>query len=235
MSETETHILTRDPRTMTPAQLAAALRQPELDYDQELDNPLVHDPAIAADLETMQQRYVESSNQNIEMALEQYELSYNHEGTRRTRWPGQKRWMGKEAEEMRLVRYMHPYRFMRQLRRAGVDARVEDHREARLSLNSWSKVGLIGVNARQFGVLRTITTIQYPYAPEYSIMRFNQYDVPTKEKWRGWRTTLLVLIVAGIVTEDEAMKAFGPALGPASEFYREQLQAHRRVRLGLQR
>jgi hypothetical protein len=232
--ESQTYYFGSDPRRMSAAQLEAAMRaQREDDYDKELDNPLIHDPNVQRDLELLKERYVKSSNENIEMSLYQYELSYNHEATRRQRWPGQRRWVGKEAEEMRLVRIMHPYRFLKRLQVAGVDARIEEHRNARLWLNPWTRAGRIGVNARIFGEPKTVTTLQYPYAPEYSIMRFNEYDVPTEERYRGWRTTLLVLIVAGVITEEEAVKAFGPAMGPASEFYREQLQINRRVRMGL--
>jgi hypothetical protein len=220
---------------MSPEQLKAAIAaQMADDYDRELDNPLTRDPKIAAILGEMKRRYVKSSNQNIEMALYQYELSYNHEATRRQRWPGQRRWKGKEAEEMRLVNIMHPYKFLLKLRQAGVDARVEEHKNARLWLNPWSALGRIGVNARVLGEPMTVTSLQYPYGPEYSIMRFNEYDVPKEERFRGWRTVLLCLIVSDVITEEEAEKAFGPALGPAGEFYREQLQINRRVKMGLQ-
>lgn len=226
-AELEQHVITRD-------KIYAAMAKPEVDYDEELDSPLYHDKKIVADMLEMRRNYIRSSNQNIEEALRQYELSYNHESTRRQRWAGQRRWMGKEAEEMRLVRIMHPYKFLAMLRRAGVDARPDEHKNARLWLNSWSKVGRIGLNARVLGEVKTVTTVQYPYGPEYSIMAFNQYDVPTEERYRGWRTALLVLIVAQVITEEEAEKAFGPAVGPASEFYREQLQINRRVKMGLQ-
>jgi hypothetical protein len=232
--EMQEHVFTRDPRTMTAEARQAVMNKKELNYDEELDNPLIHDPAIAKQLDELSRRYTTPTNQNIEMSLMEFEKSYHHEGTRRQRWAGQRRWMGKEAEEMRVVKLLHPYEFLRRLRRAGVDARAEEHREARLWLNPGTVVGRIGINARVCGVSQFITTIQYPYAPEYSVMRFNQYDVPTEEKYRGWRTTLLCLIVPDIITEEEAEKAFGPALGPASEFYREQLQIHRRIRMGLQ-
>lgn len=228
------HVFTSDPKTMTWDQIQAKINQPARTYDQELDDPIIHNPAVAANLKTMSERYQTSTTENIDMALMQYELSYCDEGTRRQRWPGQERWMGKEAEEMRVVRIMHPYMFLRKLRSAGVDARPEEHKNARIWLNSFSRVGRIGVNAWTEGEMQTVTTLQYPYAPEYSVMRFNEYDVPQEEKYRGWRTTLLTLVVRGVVTEEEAMKAFGPAVGPASEFYREQMQTTRRVKLGLQ-
>jgi hypothetical protein len=65
--------------------------------------------------------------------------------------------------------------------------------------------------------------MQCPYCPEYSIMRFNEYNVPINQKYIGWRTALLKCIFAGAVTEEQAMEAFGPAYGPRAGFYREQL------------
>lgn len=100
-------------------------------------------------------------------------------------------------------------------------------------LNSFSVAGRVGVNAWVKGEPKTVTTLQYPYSPEYSIMRFNEWNVPTAEKYRGWRTALLTLIVSEVLTEEEAERAFGPALGPAGAFYREQLFNHRSLRYGL--
>lgn len=81
-------------------------------------------------------------------------------------------------------------------------------------------------------VQRTLTSLQEPYGPEWSIMRFNEHGVATKEKYRGWRTAMLVLIVAEILTEAEADSAFGPPLGEAGAWYRLQLQAYRQIKLG---
>jgi hypothetical protein len=232
--ERREYLFTRDPKTMSPAELQREMNKPATTYDQELDNPVIHDPAMAADLERMSKEYLTPTNQNVEEMLLQFETNYCDERTRQQRWPGQERWMGKDAEAMRLVKILHPYEFLRRLRSAGVDARAEEHRNARIWLNDWSRVGRIGVNARIAGEVKTVSSLQYPYGPEYSLMRFNHYDVPTEERYRGWRTVLLALIVTGVVTEKEAEEAFGPAVGPASEFYREQLQVSRRIKMGLQ-
>jgi hypothetical protein len=156
---------------------------------------------------------------------------------------------------------------MRKLRDAGVDARDEEHPNARIWLNEWTREGLVGVNAwmkpqemddegyllelshastqRQKDLLtynflacrdgrkvqRTLTSLQDP-GPEYSVMRFNERGVATKEKYRGWRTVLLVLIVAEVLIEAEAEKAFGPAIGEAGAWYRQQLKVYRQIRVG---
>jgi hypothetical protein len=81
-------------------------------------------------------------------------------------------------------------------------------------------------------VRKTLTSLQEPYGPEWSIMRYNERQVATKEKYRGWRTAMLVLIVADILTEDEVDRAFGPPIGEASAWYREQLQTWRQIKAG---
>ena len=95
-------------------------------------------------------------------------------------------------------------------------------------MNAWVKDEATGML-----IEKTVTSLQYPYSQEWSVMRFDQYNVPKKEKYRGWRTALLVLILADVITEKEAHRAFGAGRGPASEFYQMQLQTHRNVRMGL--
>lgn len=81
-------------------------------------------------------------------------------------------------------------------------------------------------------VQRTITSLQEPYGPEWSVMRFNSHGVATKEKFRGWRTAMLALIIADVLTEEEVDRAFGPPIGEAGAWYRSQLQAWRHIKMG---
>ena len=201
-----------------------------------------------------------SSDEAIEMMLQRFEENCSNEDTKKQRWAGQERWQGKDNEEMRRGRVLHAYTFIDILRRSGVDARIDTPKttiftenddgkivpiytpsisSARIWLNHGSNKGLVGVNAWVYDdearrkVQRTITSLQYPYSQEYSLMRFNDHNVPTKEKFRGWRTVLLVLILQGVLTEEEAHNAFGRPRGPASEFYQMQLQVQRNIRAGL--
>lgn len=61
--------------------------------------------------------------------------------------------------------------------------------------------------------------VQYGWMPEFSIMNFDPSGIPLAEKFRGWRTCLLQLIMKGVLTEEVAHKHFGAAFGPASERY----------------
>lgn len=79
-------------------------------------------------------------------------------------------------------------------------------------------------------IMQTLTSLQSP-GPEYSIMRFNERNIPTNERYRGWRTALLVLIIADVITEEQVNAAFGPAIGIAGVTYRRRLKAFRQVKM----
>jgi hypothetical protein len=81
-------------------------------------------------------------------------------------------------------------------------------------------------------VQKTITSLQEPYGPEWSVMRFSEYGVAIKEKFRGWRTAMLVLIAAEILTEEEVDRAFGPPVGEAGAWYRQTLKSYRQIKVG---
>jgi hypothetical protein len=65
------------------------------------------------------------------------------------------------------------------------------------------------------------------FMPEYSIVRFDEHGVPLDEKYRGWRTPLLQMILKGMITEEVVNKVFGPATGPASKRYNSLLYQFR--------
>lgn len=230
-----------------------------LDFDREFETPGHYDPAIAN-----LRRLENDPSAWVDENLELYES--NREKARQQYLPGQDRW-AKEHEQSRLVNTLYASAVLRKLRAAGVDAREEEHRDARIWLNDWTRGGLVGVNAwvapvamddagyleelahvstqRQKDLLfenymacregrkvrRTLTSLQDP-GPEWSVMRFNEYGVATKEKYRGWRTALLVLIVAEVLTEQEVDKAFGPPIGEAGSWYRAQMRAYRQIKIG---
>lgn len=61
--------------------------------------------------------------------------------------------------------------------------------------------------------------VQRGYMPEYTVMGFDQHGVPMAERFRGWRTVLLQLILKGLITEEAAHKIFGPAERECAERY----------------
>lgn len=66
--------------------------------------------------------------------------------------------------------------------------------------------------------------------PEFSTYEISDRDVPIREKQRGWRTVLLRLIKAKMLTEEVADKVFGKADGKAASRYLRELQKFRQRR-----
>ncbi len=212
--------------------------QPPPDIEAELAD-VPQNPIQAAELAEYESKPLKkSANELVEEALRLYEVNLNDERRKHERWEGQDRWQGRENEEARLTRIMSCFEFVKRLNRHDIDVclnefvicahgeNVEGCVQKRGDLKG-CKAGQIGVNAwvstASGRVRKTITTLQWVYGPEYSVMRFDRYNVPTREKFRGWRTALLVLIMSDVLSEDQADEIFGPAIGPASLFYRQQL------------
>lgn len=223
------------------------LKPVTVSYDEELATP---------DIEI---RYDERiATQTAEEYARVYEEEYNARSGQR--WQGQERWQGRENEEMRLVNILSPTGFMRKLRRAGIDAREEpphfyvwvaddrtgeaiqvkkERSNGRLWLHDEAIRGRVGISAWVIEdgvrVRKLVTWLQYPYGPEWSLMHFDQYNVPTRERYRGWRTALLHLVMSGTLTEDEVNRAFAPVpLSSVSLAYRSIMQQQRNRRGGLE-
>lgn len=66
-----------------------------------------------------------------------------------------------------------------------------------------------------------ICYIQIPFMCEWSVLRLDRRQLPSGERYRGWRTMVSQLVVKGILTEQEAHEIFGhPIDGPVSRRYR---------------
>jgi hypothetical protein len=118
-------------------------------------------------------------------------------------------------------------------------ARLWLHEDAvYLKGTSATHAGRIGVSAWVWNrsgerVVKCLTSLQWDCGPEWSLMHFDNMDVPTTERYRGWRTALLALITNDVLTEDEVDRAFGPVVhNQASELYRETLQSYRERKAG---
>lgn len=68
---------------------------------------------------------------------------------------------------------------------------------------------------------------QEGFCTEYSIMNFDDHGAPLAEKFRGWRTPLLQMIIKRIIPETTVDKVFGKAIGPASVRYNSMLYSIR--------
>lgn len=221
------------------------LKSVECSYDEELPTPVVAEPLPYTDT---------SDPELIEAERKAWEENYRAHAAQR--WPGQERWMGRENEEMRLVNILHPHAVFQKLQDAGVDCSIEpsvewvwdiDHKtgltvptqRTRNSSRFWlhdvvikDRVGITGwVNRNGKRTAQYVTYLQYPLGPEWSLMYFDEYDVPIHERYRGWRTGILRLIQEELVTEEQVDRAFGPVVhNAASELYLEQLDDFRKTK-----
>ncbi len=94
--------------------------------------------------------------------------------------------------------------------------------------NSFSVDGLVGLNIMEQGAPRyTGVAVQRSWMPEYELLRIDEYGLPGRSKYRGWRTVLLRLIQAGFVREEDVDGVFSKADGPESGPYLEALYAIR--------
>jgi hypothetical protein len=125
-----------------------------------------------------------------------------------------------EMEYVRMGRTMRDWDFLRQLNRI-VPARF----------TGLSRHGLWGMEVQRpsesGAKWEYACGVQAGIMHEYSSMYFDSHNVPTSEKFRGWRTVLLRLILAGFITEESAHRVFGNATGPESTRYRAQLYSFR--------
>lgn len=114
-----------------------------------------------------------------------------------------------EVTQERPGMLLHHSQFMYRLKRVRPDA----------FFNDFSAMGRIGLNVIQDGMPTYVTTVQLGISPEYSTMRTDEHGLPTKERYRGWRTALLHLIMGGFITEEQANRAFGEASGNEASHY----------------
>lgn len=120
----------------------------------------------------------------------------------------------------RVGRRMHSSEFIRILRKAGVKCWYRNHPQER-------KVTLVvlrkGQKQSEVGCW-----VQLGFAPELSIMDFDEHGIPLAEKYRGWRTCLLQLILKSVISQKDADRVFGrPKTTEAFHRYNSTLQSFR--------
>jgi hypothetical protein len=122
-------------------------------------------------------------------------------------------------EGERIGHILHSVVFLNKLQKAGVNCWYRNHPQA-------GKITLVvqrGALPPEVGCW-----CQDGFAPELSIMRFDDHGIPLAEKYRGWRTPLLQLILKGIISEKKADEIFGkPKTTPAFHRYNSTLRRFR--------
>lgn len=174
------------------------------------------DPAMLAAIEEYASRVSDEKPSN----LSQEELCRQKEAA--DAQAAQYQWLRPEEyanEGARMGRIMHTSVFLKKLRDAGVKCWLRPHPQA-------GKITLIiqrGNFPPEVGCW-----MQEGYCPELSIMRFDDHGVPTVEKYRGWRTGLLQLILKSAISQKEAEEVFGkPPTTPEFDRYNWTLKQFR--------
>ncbi len=119
----------------------------------------------------------------------------------------------------RVGRVMHSSTFINNLHKAGIKCWYRTHPQP-------GKITLVvqrGDLPAEVGCWA-----QTGFMPELTIMRFDEHGIPTTERYRGWRTCLLQLILKSVITEKKADEIFGtPATTEAFHRYNATLQCFR--------
>ena len=208
----------------TPAQVNAAQgtrlssKAPWETYSQEL--AVETTPELDAQIAEYAEKHydeAESSTQTKEALAEQKELSYD--AADEYRWLSPEEYADVEA---RIGRILHSSEFISILRRKlGVQCWYRDHPQP-------DKLTLVVQKRGQERIPPTVGCwVKNGFAPEYSVMGFDDHGVPLAEKYRGWRTCLLQLILKDVITEENAHKVFGAAERTCDERYNRTLHSWR--------
>lgn len=147
----------------------------------------------------------------------------NYRAAGKERWEKQWEWM--ESDECRSGRMLHSSEIYGFLKRANprlffMDGNIADDISIFLTYGT-PQPDLNGNTFRYTGYM------PQGWLPEFSLIEYGPQDQPVRERKRGWRTVMLRMIKAGIVTEDQVNEVFGRAYGVGAAPYNRQLQAHR--------
>lgn len=173
--------------------------QPGSGFDDDVaDDPRYADPAVsdaekraqdAKPSELLAEAVSEAREENVN-AVRIYKFRHQDEYTQ---WvPG---------------RILHIGEFLKMLQKIRPDAFVAEHQI----------MGLRGLGFIQNGAPTYSGTSVQDTAPEWSQLRVDVHGLPTREKYRGWRTVLLALIKREIITEEQSDTVFGKPTGPRSK------------------
>lgn len=192
----------------------ASEQAPWMSWDDEMDD------GMSAELAAEVEEYAKNRYEDDQSGSETKELlamwkERNDEAAEEYQWLKKADYAN---EEERTGRVMHSSEFITKLRKAGVQCfyRQHPHPDKAILIYNQGQIEEVGCWVQQGNM------------PELSIMRFDDHNVPTNEKRRGWRTCLLQLILKGVITEKLANKYFGkPKLSAAFAQYNGYLYAFR--------
>jgi len=191
----------------------ASEKAPWETYDQEFGGD---DPALLEAMAEYASRVsdAEASSETKEQLARQKELSA--EAVKEYQWLSPEEYQDAGA---RIGRIMHSCVFIGKLQKAGIKCWYRSHPQA----------GKITLIVQRLALEPEVGCwCQSGFAPELSVMRFDDHGIPLAEKYRGWRTCTLQLILKGILSEKKANEVFGvPATTPAFHRYNQTLRQFR--------
>lgn len=214
------------PSTLTPEQIQAAQgtrlseKAPWETYEEEM--AIKMPPELEAAVMDYAQNYHEDSNsqQNQEELCRQKELSEDA--------GDEYRWCTKEEYadiESRMGTIIHSSELISKLRdKVGLRCWYRNHPHADKLTLMCQRPG------KELDEPEVGCWVKNGWMPEYTVMGFDHNGVPLAEKYRGWRTALLQLILKGFITEDKAHKVFGPATRACADRYNSILYGVRNTR-----
>lgn len=167
---------------------------------------------LSPELQEQIKRYEERRHHKLSQEAEE-ELARQKELSDATSNPY--RWVTKEEYEYvepRIGKIIHSTVFLNMLRKeCGLDCWYAAHPlKGRLKLI---------VNRHDGNPPKFACWLQEGFQIEYSLMKFDEHNVPLDEKRRGWRTCLMQILLQGILSEETIERVFGKATGPASKKY----------------
>lgn len=176
-----------------------------------IDTPDAKDVESLREIQALERtdRFIKSTSETTELAQRMNEE--NTDAVKAYRWAMQEE-LSKESAA-RLGRIISEGDFLAKLRNISV-----------CRYNDWTARGMRGLSILKEGRWQYVCAVQAGYMPEYSVLRFDEHRLPVNEKFRGWRTVLLRLILGGFISENDAHRVFGPPpINAASRRYRHQL------------
>ena len=182
-------------------------------YTKEMEQ---EDPAMLAAIQEYASRVSEAkpSSETEDSYLERKEN--NDKNSQQYQWLSPEEYAD-EGERMGQV--MHSSSFILKLLRAGVNCWYRQHpQEGKITL----------IVQREDLEPEVGCWVQVGFMPELSVMKFDDHGIPLDEKFRGWRTALLQLILKSAISEEKADEVFGsPDTTPAFHRYNSTLQMFR--------
>ena len=191
------------PKALTEEQIQAAqgtrksVKAPWESYEEEMEIKMP--PELeAAVMDYAQHRYEEStSNQNQEELCRQKELSAETSKEYQFVEPDEY-----NDVEQRMGHILSSAELITIFRKMGIKCFYRDHPHA-------DKLTLL-VQKNPMAEPEVVCWVQRGWMPELSIMGFDEHGIPLAEKFRGWRTCCMQMVLKGVLTEEMINKHLGP-------------------------